>query len=168
MAIRGSGSVAERLRSFVRQRVHKDGIRYERGAATSLANHLKKPPSWVSAYVDEQPVRNADLDTALAICDFFHVRLTDFRDEIEPVPTVRPTPPLTRYQTRMLRLMERMNEHGQQLAVRTVVGIASSFPKMQSRESPQRSHETSSATTSTARERRQAAAARGKARKVAP
>jgi hypothetical protein len=156
------------LRSFVRERVHKEGSKYERGAASKLAAHLRKPPSWVSNYVDDRPARNADLDTALAICDFFHVRVTDFRLTSEPVPTTPPPPALTKHQSRMLRLMQRMNEEGERLAVRSVVGFAAAFPKRRSRESPQRSIEKPSGTARTTRERRQADAATGIARKVAP
>lgn len=77
--------MAARLRAFVRQRVHKDGERYSRGAASELGKALGKPPSWVSHYVDENPERNADVDTALAICAFYGVNLADFAKVTSPV-----------------------------------------------------------------------------------
>lgn len=70
--------MSERLRAYVRERVHKDGKQYSRGAAGELAEAIGKPRSWVSHYVDETPERNADIDTALAICAFYGVNLWDF------------------------------------------------------------------------------------------
>src|SRR3954462_14382726 len=78
LATKKPGSTAERLRAFVRQRVHKDGDMYQRGAATTLAKYLGKPSSWVSHYIDKTPDRHASLDEALAICDYFGVYLSDF------------------------------------------------------------------------------------------
>lgn len=78
--IRGSGPVAERLRAYVRARVHKEGTHYERGAALALAERLDKSPSWVSEYVAQPPAANADLDVALTICAFFGIDLQAFVD----------------------------------------------------------------------------------------
>lgn len=66
-------SVAERLRAFVRERVRRNGAHFERGVAARLAEHLKKPSSWVTEYTDTPPIRHADLDTAKEICEFFDI-----------------------------------------------------------------------------------------------
>lgn len=80
-AIRGSGPVAERLRAYVRARVHKEGPHYERRAGLDLAERIGKAPSWVSEYVATPPNANADIDTALAICAFFNVDFAQFIDD---------------------------------------------------------------------------------------
>src|SRR6185503_17194783 len=128
MSLRGSGPVAERLRAFVRNRVRKEGAHYERGAQQRLATYLEKPPSWVSNYVDVPATANADLDTALAICAFYRVKLSDFQRDAEPaaMPT---SPPLSRHETRALRLLRLMNEAGQKLAVQGIAAFAGAFPR---------------------------------------
>src|SRR3990167_4004961 len=72
-------TVADRLRAYVRERVRKDGRFYEWGNATRLAEHLKVDSGWVTLYTDDKPIRHADVDEALAICDFFGVDLLDFQ-----------------------------------------------------------------------------------------
>lgn len=147
--IRGSGPAAERLRAFVRERVRKDGAHYERGAGSRLARHLKKGQPWVSNYIDNAPSSNADFDTTLAICRFFGVNATDFE---VAVPTVEvPTPPLTRYQKRALKLMERMNERGQRSAVQSIAAFADAFPRSTPQESVRRTLDSGLATTRKAR-----------------
>lgn len=84
-------SVAERLRAFVRERVRREAAKYERGTAARLNAYLKRPPSWVSEYTDDPPIRHADVDTAIAICRFFRVELSDFQRAAAPVP--RPAAP---------------------------------------------------------------------------
>lgn len=80
--IRAVGPVAERLRDFVRSHVRKEGMRYEHGAQTVLAKAIGVTPAWVSGYADFPPMRNADIDTAFAICDFYGVSLSDFRTDL--------------------------------------------------------------------------------------
>jgi hypothetical protein len=89
-----AGGVAENLRAFVRERVHKEGALYRRGAARALAKYLGRPESWVSHYIDDDngERRHADIDTALAICDFYGVSLLAFR---KGQPAVTTEPPLT-------------------------------------------------------------------------
>ena len=88
-----SPNVADRLRAFVRGRVRRDGVHYQRGVGARLAEHLDKPTSWVSEYADPDAthLRHADVDTALAICEFFGVNLYDFMRRDEPTETRRPT-----------------------------------------------------------------------------
>lgn len=81
---------AENLRAFVRERVHKDGALYRRGAATRLARAIGQDKSWVSHYVEADPSARrsqADIDTAFAICDFYGRNLAEFRTRI-PQPEV--------------------------------------------------------------------------------
>jgi hypothetical protein len=66
---------AERLRTFVAARVRKDGSHYVWGNAARLAEHLEVSPSWVTEYTDTPPTRHADLDQAVAICQFYGVDL---------------------------------------------------------------------------------------------
>jgi len=151
--IRGSGPAAERLRAFVRDRVRKEGAHYQRGAQVRLAKLLHKPPSWVSNYVDLSPSANADLDTALKICAFFAVRPMVLLDDVQ-IAAPTPTPPLTRHEARAVRLLKRMNEKGQRLAVRSIAGFADAFPKPPSQESARPAREMPSARASTKRGRR--------------
>jgi hypothetical protein len=72
------GPVAAKLREFVCERVRKDGAHYARGNASRLAEHLGVAPSWVTEYTDHPPRNHADLDTAVAICDFYGINLGDF------------------------------------------------------------------------------------------
>jgi hypothetical protein len=87
------GPVAAKLRAFVRERVRKDGAHYTWGNASRLAEHLSVDPGWVTEYTDDPPTNHADIDTAIAICDFYGVSLTDFgRGRVRVIP--RPSPPL--------------------------------------------------------------------------
>lgn len=118
--MRGAGSAADRLRAFVRARVHKDGAWYQRGAQTALAAAIGQPPSWVSHYVDDPPQRHADVDTALAICAFFGVRLEDFATG---TPIASPAPAPTPQQvaaTKLLARVARLPERHQAVAWRSV------------------------------------------------
>lgn len=90
------GPVARALREYVAARVRRGGKYYERGKAAELAAFLGRPSSWISEYADLHPPlgkrRTADLDTALAICEFFRVDLTDLvtrttKDTSMPAPT---------------------------------------------------------------------------------
>jgi hypothetical protein len=135
-AIRGSGPVAERLRAYVRDRVHKEGTRYERGAAMALAQHLGKPPSWVSTYVDADPRANADIDTALAICGFFGI---DLRSFLVDVPQAAPAPKPHRLIVRALRLLGTMSEKGLRESCAALVTFARAYPRQPARESAARS-----------------------------
>lgn len=130
VGIRASGPVAERLRQYVRDRVHKDGAHYERGAAKALAERLSKPPSWVSTYVDSQPAANADLDTALAICDFFHVNVSLFQGGDPHVVPVQPVVKDTRTKDlrRAIQLLERMSGVGHSEAARLLGGLVRVYP----------------------------------------
>lgn len=124
--------MAERLRQYVRERVHKDGTQYERGAAKALAEWLKKPPSWVSTYVDDdRPGSNADLDTALAICAFFHVNLAVFQGgepHVVTVPeVVRDT--RTRDFRRAIQQLEQMSERGHSEAARLLGALVRAYPR---------------------------------------
>lgn len=117
--------MSERLRAFVRDRVHKDGGAYRWGAAAELANHLQKPSSWVSHYIDTPPLRNADIDTALAICDFFKVSIYDFRDEGVASPVADPPPRLSATVKRILRLVSGMSPAAQRRVAGLVALVAS-------------------------------------------
>lgn len=75
------GTAAERLRDFVRERVKRGGELYEWGAGLRLGEAIGKPSSWMSQYLDEPPLKHADLDTALRICDFFGVEVSRFRED---------------------------------------------------------------------------------------
>lgn len=130
--------------------MRKDGAHYQRGAGLKLAADLKKPPSWVSNYVDDAPTRNADLDTALAICRAFGVKVSDFEDGSPPQSAVA-TPSLSRHQIRVLKLMEQMNEKGQRLAARSIAAYADAFPRSMPQESVQRTLDSGSGTTRKAR-----------------
>jgi hypothetical protein len=163
--MRDRPTVSERLRAFVRDRVKPNGAHYERGTAARLARFLRargfgEDAAWVSTYgdPDARPRRNADLDVALAICDFFSVQLSDFQRDVD-IRVQPTTPPLTKHQARMLRVMARMNEEGQRLAVGNVAQFAPAFPKPPSQESAARSERRPAATRHTARETRRAAAA---------
>lgn len=110
--------MSERLRTFVRRRVHKDGDLYEHGAAIRLAKFLEKPSSWVSHYVDNPPMRNADLDTALRICVFFRVSIFAFlKGTPEPEPAAQAAPHSSKHIRRAVRLLEGMTVGEQQRAV---------------------------------------------------
>lgn len=152
-AIRGSGPAAERLRAFVRERVHKDGAHYQRGAGALLARHLKKGQPWVSNYIDREPSSNADVDTALAICGFFKVQLHDFaKKHTTDIETPGSPPPrLTRHEARALRLLQRMNEKGQRLAVQSIAALADAFPRPASLEQIRRPVDGGAATTNRTR-----------------
>ncbi len=155
LAIRGSGSATERLRAFVRARVHKDGALYERGAAVKLAAYLQKPSSWVSHYVDVPPQRNADLDTAWAICAFYGVDLSEF---LAGTPAAPPAPtPLTRYEARVLRLVRMMDVEGQKLAAQSIAGFVRAFPRQPPTPRPAQLPQTGAGTMSRVRGTRKAA-----------
>jgi hypothetical protein len=98
-----AGGVAENLRAFVRERVHKEGALYRRGAARALAKYLGRPESWVSHYIDDDngERRHADIDTALAICEFYDVNLLAFR---KGQPKVITAPPLTAEQVEAAKI----------------------------------------------------------------
>lgn len=85
-----SDTVEERLRAFVRARIHPQGEFYRRGDGGALAKALDVDQSWVSRYVDPEPAqgekRYANLDQALAICRFFGVSLDSFQRETPPAP----------------------------------------------------------------------------------
>lgn len=148
---------SERLREFVRDRVKPGGAHYRRGNAAQLARHLKErgfgeDAAWISSYTDGDaaPRRNADVDVALEICEFFSVQIKDFTTTAQPASSgAAPSEPLPRHVTRAVKLMLRMNEQGQLLAVKNIAGLAVAFPKPPSPESTQRSVETASATVST-------------------
>lgn len=59
------GRVEERVRAWVRRRTQ------ERGARARLAEHLHRERAWVTKYINSQV--DADLDTTLAIAQFFDV-----------------------------------------------------------------------------------------------
>jgi hypothetical protein len=103
--------------------------------------------------VDLSPSANADFDTALKICHFFSVRPMDL---LEPSPIQAPTPipSPTRHEARAVRLMERMSEKGQRLAVQSIGAIADAFPRSVPQELGRRSLDTASATKNKARGRR--------------
>lgn len=114
--------MSERLRAFVRRRVHKDGDLYEHGAAIRLAKFLEKPSSWVSHYVDNPPMRNADLDTALRICVFFRVSIFAFlKGTPEPESAAQAAPHPSKQVRRAVRLLEGMSEDGQRRVVGAIV-----------------------------------------------
>lgn len=104
--MRGAGSVAQRLRDYVRQRVRRDGSEHVRGTASALARRLGKPTSWVSEYTDDPPIRHADIDTAIAICDFFGVSLYDFRQGHAPKRAIAPPAKSSPHITRGVKLLE--------------------------------------------------------------
>lgn len=142
--------VGERLRAYVRARVKKDGPHYKWGNASRLAEFLKVDNGWVTEYTDRPPSSHADIDTALEICRFYRVKIADFQSDVEPVPSPT-TPPPTPHEARALRLMERMNEQGQRIAVKTIAGYADEFPKRPSQESGRRSLDSASARARKAR-----------------
>lgn len=81
------GPVAGKLRAFVRERVRKDGRHYAWGNASRLAEYLGVDPGWVTDYTDNPPRNHADIDTAIAICDFYGVSLEDFaRGRVRVLP----------------------------------------------------------------------------------
>lgn len=87
-------SVEAQLRAYVRARVKPGEPLYKRGTAAALARHfaawgLSEDAAWITTYVDPDanPRRDADIDAALAICDFFGITLTDFRSARPPQPT---------------------------------------------------------------------------------
>lgn len=129
---RGTGEVSERLRAFVRRRVHKDGDLYQHGAAIRLAKFLEKPSSWVSHYVDSPPMRNADLDTALRICVFFRVSIFTFlKTTPEPEAVTRAAPHPSKRVRRAVQLLEGMNEDGQRRVVGAIALIAAGYAREQ-------------------------------------
>lgn len=142
--------MSERLRAFVRARVHKEGAFYERGAAVKLAIHVQQAPSWVSHYIDNPPLRNADVDTALAICDFFGVSLNDFRPGRAPAPAVMPkkvAPAITR----AVKMLELMDEPRRQRAVLLLGDLFLASERARRQGSPRQSGGTSAATSHKAR-----------------
>lgn len=147
--IRGSGPAAERLRAYVRDRVDKDGAHYGRGAAKQLAEHLRKPPSWVSNYVDSPPAANADIDTALEICAFFRVKLDEFREESQRAPP-RPAEPIASRNLRRARqLLDRMSDDGHREAAYLLAGLSRAYPR-----EPDPAHTSQPDGRTSARERR--------------
>lgn len=84
------GPVAAKLRAFVRERVKPGSRRYRWGNASRLAKHLEVDPGWVTDYVDDPPTNHADIDTALAICDFYGVSLRDFVKSGHVEPAIDP------------------------------------------------------------------------------
>lgn len=128
-AIRGSSPTAERLRAFVRERLAKTGQFYERGIQAELAKVLGKKTPWVSQYVQESITnqRNADLDTMLKLCAFFHVSLEDFAEGIpKPAPRERR---LTQIEAQALRLLRRMSGKGHHMALRTLAELVHLYPQ---------------------------------------
>lgn len=80
-------AASERLRAYVRDRVKPGAQHYERGNASRLAEYLRdcgfgEDSAWITAYVDPdaKPRRNASVDVALVICEFFGVTLEHFTD----------------------------------------------------------------------------------------
>lgn len=165
--------VADRVRAFVRERVRRDGAHYLRGTGTQLAAHLGKPTSWVSEYADPEPThpRHADLDTALAICDFFTVDIGNFR-KADHVPSndkgindliaavkrhglanlLAEAP--SRNEKRAIKLLGMMNEDGLAAAVGVLAEMAKAFPRAQQPESRARAARTRGAKGNIARETR--------------
>lgn len=133
-------TASERLRRYVRARVRKDGALYQWGAAARLGAAIGKTSGWISEYVDDNPPRHADIDTALAICRFYGVTLAAFEGTpVTPSATSEPAAiPLSRNEARALRLLRLMNERGQRLSVKMLAGYADEFPKRTSQESPVR------------------------------
>lgn len=143
-----TASTAERLRDYVRQRVRTDGRFFVRGTASALAAKIGKPTSWVSEYTDRPPIRHADLDTALLICDFFNVNLLKFSgrhpvtleftafDIVEvPERAVQIERPESPHVRRAIKLLARMSDEGQREAAGVLATLARAFP----REPPQQS-----------------------------
>jgi len=130
--IRGSGPVAERLRQYVRDRVHKEGAYYQRGAAKALAERLGKTQPWVSTYIDrKRPESNADLDTALAICDYFGVNLAAFQGGDHEFVTVQEVVRDTRSRDfrRAIQQLEQMSERGHSEAARLLGALVRAYPR---------------------------------------
>lgn len=154
---RGTGEVSERLRVFVRRRVHKDGDLYQHGAAIRLARFLEKPSSWVSHYVDDPPMRNADLDTALRICAFFRVSIFAFQKEgPASAPVVQVKPPV-KHVARAIKILERLDETRQQRAVVLLADLLVASVQERHPGSSRRRGGTPTATARTAPGRRRAA-----------
>jgi hypothetical protein len=149
--IRGNGPVADRLRAFVRERVHKDGSQYVRGAAAALAKRVHKAPSWVSTYVDVAPTTNADIDTALAICDFFGVSIEDFRDGRTTPAAILPPHKPVRGITRAVKMLELMDEPRRRRAVSLLADLFLAAERARLQQSPRQSVGTSAATKHTRR-----------------
>lgn len=149
-------TVADRLREFVRDRVKPGARHYERGSNARLAEHfarrgLNEDAAWVSAYVDPDanPRRNADIDAALAICDFFKVSLPDFVAADEPRHSVPPDLPLSDEEKETLLLLRKMSKIGRDFARQNLVFLADAFPKQQRRERDSRPHGKRPATMNT-------------------
>lgn len=98
------GPLQERLRDWVRDRLKR-----RRGSNMALSRHLKKEPSWVTLYT--AGVRDADLDVAVQIAQFFGVSLTAIIGEAPLPPGVAPDAELeakARAFERIQELIERM------------------------------------------------------------
>lgn len=72
----------ERLRSWVSKRLKRRGI------PAALARHLGRPQSWVTRYSTGEG--DADFDTAIAIAEFFRVKMAAIVGEIELPDDERP------------------------------------------------------------------------------